>query len=688
MSGFTQNDQVAINTIRALAADVVGKANSGHPGAPMGMAPVAHVLFSRFMNFNSKNPKWINRDRFVLSNGHACALQYILLHLAGYKVSMDDLKSFRQIDSITPGHPELGVTDGIEVTTGPLGQGISNAVGLAIAQAHMGAVFNKDNFSLIDNYTYVFTGDGCLQEGVASEACSLAGHLKLGNLIAIYDDNKITIDGDTAVSFTEDVEARFKSYGWEVLHVEKGDDDVAAIEAALKEAQKTKDQPTIINLKTTIGFGSLKQGGHDVHGAPLKKDDITQLKKKFGFNPEETFAVPQETYDIYNAAAEKGAKAEADWNALFKQYAEKYPKEASELTRRVEGRLPEGWEKALPTYTTSDAAVGSRKLSETTISKLAEVLPELVGGSADLTGSNLTRWKNAEDFQHPSTGLGSYAGRYFRFGVREHGMAAICNGIAAYGGLIPFGATFLNFVSYAAGAVRLSALSHLRVLQVATHDSIGLGEDGPTHQPVETAAWLRAVPNLAFWRPADGNETSASYLVSILSQHTPSVLAFSRQNLPQLANSSIEKAAKGGYVLEEVENADVTLVSTGSEVPLCLEAVNQLKSKGIKARLVSLPCFEVFETQSREYKLSVLPSGAPILSVEAYSTFGWGQYSHDHFGLKAWGASGPYDQVYKKFDLTPEGIAKRAEKVVSFYKKRGQPVFSPLISALDDISDE
>ncbi|WWD00436.1 transketolase [Kwoniella sp. B9012] len=688
MSGFTQNDQVAINTIRALAADVVGKANSGHPGAPMGMAPVAHVLFSRFMRFNSKNPKWINRDRFVLSNGHACALQYILLHLAGYKVSMDDLKSFRQIDSITPGHPELGVTDGIEVTTGPLGQGISNAVGLAIAQAHMGAVFNKDNFSLIDNYTYVFTGDGCLQEGVASEACSLAGHLKLGNLIAIYDDNKITIDGDTAVSFTEDVEARFKSYGWEVLHVEKGDDDVAAIEAALKEAQKTKDQPTIINLKTTIGFGSLKQGGHDVHGAPLKKDDITQLKKKFGFNPEETFAVPQETYDIYNAAAEKGAKAEADWNALFKQYSEKYPKEASELTRRVEGRLPEGWEKALPTYTTSDAAVGSRKLSETTISKLAEVLPELVGGSADLTGSNLTRWKNAEDFQHPSTGLGSYAGRYFRFGVREHGMAAICNGIAAYGGLIPFGATFLNFVSYAAGAVRLSALSHLRVLQVATHDSIGLGEDGPTHQPVETAAWLRAVPNLAFWRPADGNETSASYLVSILSQHTPSVLAFSRQNLPQLANSSIEKAAKGGYVLEEVENADVTLVSTGSEVPLCLEAVGQLKSKGIKARLVSLPCFEVFETQSREYKLSVLPSGAPILSVEAYSTFGWGQYSHDHFGLKAWGASGPYDQVYKKFDLTPEGIAKRAEKVVAFYKKRGQPVFSPLISALDDISDE
>ncbi|WVN88724.1 transketolase [Cryptococcus depauperatus CBS 7841] len=687
MSAINKTDLTSVNTIRALAADVVAKANSGHPGAPMGMAPISHILFTRFMRFNPKNPKWINRDRFVLSNGHACALQYILLHLAGYDVSMDDLKQFRQVNSITPGHPELGVTPGIEVTTGPLGQGISNAVGLAIGQAHMGAIFNKEGFPLIDNYTYVFVGDGCLQEGVASEACSLAGHLKLGNLIAIYDDNKITIDGDTAVSFTENVEMRFKSYGWNVLHVEKGDDDLAAIENAVNEARKNTDAPTIINLKTTIGFGSLKAGGHDVHGAPLKKDDIVQLKKKFGFSPDETFAVPQETYDVYRQAAERGTQKENEWHSLFKSYAEKYPHEASEFQRRIDGRLPDGWEKALPTYTSADAAVGSRKLSETTITKLVEVLPELVGGSADLTGSNLTRWKNAEDFQHPSTGLGSYKGRYFRFGVREHGMTAICNGIAAYGGLIPFGATFLNFVSYAAGAVRLSALSHLRVIQVATHDSIGLGEDGPTHQPVETAAWLRAIPNLAFWRPADGNETSASYLVALLSQHTPSVLAFSRQNLPQLANSSIEKAAKGGYVLEEVENADVTLVSTGSEVALCLQALEQLKSKNIKARLVSLPCFEAFNAQPKEYKLSVLPSGAPILSVEAYSTFGWGAYSHDHFGLQAWGASGPFAQVYEKFDMTPDGIAKRAEKVVSFYKKRGQPVFSPLISALDEITE-
>jgi transketolase len=356
-------------------------------------------------------------------------------------------------------------------------------------------------------------------------------HLKLGNLIAIYDDNKITIDGDTAVSFTEDVEARYKSYGWEVLHVERGDEDLAAIDAAIIEAKKTTDKPTMINLKTTIGFGSLKAGGHDVHGAPLKGDDIKQLKEKFGFNPEEKFAVADDVYKLYAEASEKGAKAEAAWTESFKKYGEKYPTEAAELQRRMEGRLPEGWEKALPTYTTEDAAVGSRKLSESTINKLAEVLPELIGGSADLTGSNLTRWKGAEDFQHPSTGLGTYKGRYFRFGVREHGMNAIANGLAAYGGIIPFVATFLNFVSYAAGAVRLSALSHFRVLNVATHDSIGLGEDGPTHQPVETAAWLRATPNLAFWRPADGNETSATYLVAIKSQHTPSVMAFSRQNV-------------------------------------------------------------------------------------------------------------------------------------------------------------
>ncbi|KAL7422477.1 Transketolase [Cryptotrichosporon argae] len=684
---FTQDDQHAVNTIRVLAADVVAKANSGHPGAPMGMAPVAHVLFSKFLRYNPKNSKWFNRDRFVLSNGHACALQYILLHLAGYKVSMDDLKAFRQIDSITPGHPEVGVTDGIEVTTGPLGQGISNAVGLAMAQAHLGAAYNKDGFPLVTNKTYAFLGDGCLQEGVASEACSLAGHLQLGNLIAIYDDNKITIDGDTAVSFTEDVEMRFRSYGWDVKHVEGGDSDLEAIYAAIKEARDNATKPTIINLKTTIGFGSLKAGGHDVHGAPLKADDIAQLKKKFGFDPEKKFDVPQTVYDLYHAKGAEGAKEEAEWEKTLAAYTEKYAQEGAELKRRIAGELPEGWEQVLPTFTPSDPAIASRKLSETIINKISGVLPEFFGGSADLTGSNLTRWKDAVDFQPPSTNLGNYAGRYVRYGVREHGMTAIANGLAAYGGIIPFTATFLNFVSYAAGAVRLSALSHLRVLNIATHDSIGLGEDGPTHQPVETAAWLRAVPNLQFWRPADGNETSAAYLVALKSAHTPSVFALSRQNLPQLAGSTIEKAARGGYVLEEVENPDVQIVSTGSEVGLCVAAAKKLQDKGLKVRLVSLPCTQVFEGQDRAYKLSVLPSGAPILSVEAYSTFGWGSYSHDHFGLKAWGASGPYDKVYEKFEITPDGIAQRAEKVANFYKKRGQPVFSPLISALDDISE-
>lgn len=601
---------------------------------------------------------------------------------------MDDLKAFRQVDSNTPGHPEVHHTDGIEVTTGPLGQGFANAVGLAIAQAHMAGTFNKKDFPVFDNHTYMFTGDGCLQEGVASEAASTAGHLQLGNLIAIYDDNHITIDGDTNCSFTEDVEMRFKAYGWEVLHVDDGNTDYAAIYNAIQQAKKNTSQPTLIRLRTIIGYGSTEQGTGHVHGAPLKKDDIAHMKGVFGFNAAETFAVPSDTKSYYSNVVKKAATYEEEWNKMFKAYSQKYPAEAAEVTRRMEGRLPEGWEKALPTYTTADAAVGSRKLSETTITKLAAVLPEFIGGSADLTGSNLTRWKGATDFQPPATGLGEWGGKYLRFGVREHGMVAIANGLAAYGGIIPFTATFLNFVSYAAGAVRLTALSHFRVLNIATHDSIGLGEDGPTHQPVETVAWLRALPNMMVWRPADGNETSAAYLVCIKSSSTPSTLCFSRQNLPQLEGSSIEKAAKGGYVLQEVANADITIISTGSEVCLVLDAAKKLQEKGLKVRIVSLPCWEVFQNQDNEYKLSVLPSGAPVLSVEAYSTFGWGALSHEHFGLKAFGASGPYQKVYEKFDMTPAGIASRAEKVVAFYKKRGHPIYSPLISALGGIDDE
>ncbi|KAJ4418327.1 Transketolase [Gnomoniopsis sp. IMI 355080] len=666
--GYDKTDELTINTIRVLAADATAHANSGHPGAPMGMAPVAHVLFNKFMKFNPKNPKWLNRDRFVLSNGHGCMLQYALLHLYGYDLTIDDLKGFRSVDSKTPGHPEAHDTPGVEVTTGPLGQGICNAVGLAMAQAHTAAVFNKPGFELINNYTYCFLGDGCLMEGVSSEACSLAGHLQLGNLIAVWDDNHISIDGDTNQAFTEDVKKRYESYGWQVLEVADGDHDLAGIEAAIKEAKSVTDKPTLIKLKTIIGFGSKNQGTHGVHGSPLKADDIKQLKEKFGFNPDKSFDVPQEAYDLCGKAASSGAAAEQEWNKLFSSYAEKYKSEADDLVRRQKGDLPEGWEKSLPLYTPADSAVASRKLSETVLQKIHQVLPELFGGSADLTGSNLTRWKEAVDFQPPATGLGDYSGRYVRYGVREHGMGAILNGLAAYGTILPYGGTFLNFVSYAAGAVRLSALSQQRVIWVATHDSIGLGEDGPTHQPIETLAHFRALPNCMVWRPADGNETSAAYYVALTSKHTPSILALSRQNLPQLEGSTIDKSIKGGYVLHEVEGAQVTLVSTGSEVCICVDAVKELEKKGIKARVVSIPCFEVFDAQSKDYRLSVLPDGIPSLSVEVMSTMGWERYTHEQFGLNRFGASGAYLDVYKKFEFTPEGIAKRAIATVDFWK--------------------
>jgi len=667
--GFTDVDQLAINTIRLLAVDATFKSNSGHPGAPMGMAPVAHVLFNKIMNFNPKNSKWLNRDRFVLSNGHACMLQYALLHLYGYKLSMDDIKSFRSIDSLTPGHPEAHDTDGVEVTTGPLGQGFSNAVGLAIAQHHAAGEFNKPGFDLIDHYTYVFLGDGCLMEGVASEAASMAGHLQLGGLIAIYDDNHISIDGDTNCAFTEDVVKRFEAYGWHTEIVEDGDHDLEAMEKAIKKCQAVKDKPSLIKLRTTIGFGSKQQGTHGVHGSPLKADDIKQLKEKFGFDTEKSFVVPQEVYDICHKRADEGAAKEQEWNQLLEKYAQEHKEEAADLKRRLSGELPEGWEKKLPTYSPSDSAVATRKLSEVVLQNIHDVIPELVGGSADLTGSNLTRWKEAVDFQPPSLGIGDWSGRYIRYGVREHAMGAAMNGLAAYGTVVPYGGTFLNFVSYAAGAVRLSALSQVRVIWVATHDSIGLGEDGPTHQPIETLAHFRALPNCMVWRPADGNETSAAYYVALTSKHTPSILALSRQNLPQLENSTIANAIKGGYVVHEIEKADITLVSTGSEVGICVDAVKYLNDNHkIKARVVSIPCFEVFDAQSKEYRLSVLPDGIPSLSVEVMSTMGWERYTHEQFGLNRFGASGAYKDVYEKFEFTPEGVSKRALATIDFWK--------------------
>ncbi|KAG0081475.1 Transketolase [Podila epicladia] len=669
---FTQDDSHAINTIRVLAADTVFKSNSGHPGAPMGCAPMAHLLFSRYMNFNPKNPHWANRDRFVLSNGHACALHYILLHLTGYPTSIEDLKQFRQVNSKTPGHPEAHITVGIEVTTGPLGQGFANAVGLAIAEAHMAATFNKPGFDLFNNYTFVILGDGCLQEGVASEAASLAGHLQLGKLIALYDDNHISIDGDTEVSFTEDVAKRFEAYGWHVQIVADGNHDLESIARAIEEAKKVTNKPSLIKIFTTIGFGSLNQGTEKVHGSPLKADDIVQLKKAFGFNPEEHFVVPQTTYDLYHAKAAKGAHLNQEWDALLENYVTHHPEEGAQLKRRLHKDLPENWATALPRYTPADKPTATRKLSEAVLNKIADILPELVVGSADLTGSNLTRWKNAVDFQPVSTGIGNYAGRYIRYGVREHGMSAVMNGLDAYGGIIPVGATFLNFISYASGAVRLSALTGHRIIYIMTHDSIGLGEDGPTHQPIETMAMIRATPNLVDLRPADGNETSGAYLFAISAKHRPSVLSLTRQDLPQLEGSSIEKTLKGGYVLQEVDGADVTLIGTGSEVSLCVDAAKILHDRGIKARIVSMPSTTLFDEQDHGYRASVLIDGIPAVSVEAMSTFGWDRYAHEAIGIDTFGASGPYKDVYKHFGLVPDVVAGKVQKIVAFYKSEGR----------------
>ncbi|KAK3828536.1 MAG: transketolase [Benniella sp.] len=669
---FTHDDTRAINTIRVLAADTVFKSNSGHPGAPMGCAPMAHLVFSRFMNYNPKNPKWANRDRFVLSNGHACALQYILLHLMGYNLTIDDLKSFRQLHSKTPGHPESHITEGIEVTTGPLGQGFANAVGLAIAEAHMAATFNKPGYELFNNYTFMITGDGCLQEGVSCEAASLAGHLQLGKLIALYDDNHISIDGDTEVSFTEDVVKRFEAYGWHVIVVKDGNSDLESIASAIEEAKKVTDKPSLIKVFTTIGFGSLLQGTEKVHGSPLKADDIVQLKKNMGFNPEESFVVPQEVYDLYHAKAAKGAALNQSWDALVEKYSAEYPELGAELKRRLNKELPQNWADALPRFTPADKPVATRKLSEAVLNKIADILPELVIGSADLTGSNLTRWKTAVDFQPENSGIGNYSGRYLRYGVREHGMCAVMNGLDAYGGIIPAGATFLNFISYASGAVRLSALSGHRVLYIMTHDSIGLGEDGPTHQPIETMAMIRATPDLVDLRPADGNETSGAYLFAITTKHRPSVLALTRQDLPQLEGSSIEKTLHGGYVLQEVQGADVTLIGTGSEVSLCVDAAKLLAQKGIKARIVSMPSTTLFDEQSHDYRASVLIDGVPAVSVEAMTTFGWSRYAHESIGIDTFGASGPFKEVYKHFGLVPDAVADKVQKIVEFYKSQAR----------------
>lgn len=660
------DDAKCINAVRALAADVVQGAKSGHPGAPMGCAPIAHVLWGHEMNYNPKNPNFANRDRFVLSNGHCCALQYSMLHLTGYNLSVDDLKQFRQVNSKTPGHPENEITDGVEVSTGPLGQGLSNAVGFAIAQKHLAAEFNKPSFPLIDHKIFVLCGDGCLQEGVTAETCALAGHLKLGNLILLYDDNSIQIDGSTDLAFTEDVLTRFRAYGWHTQSVIDGDHNTAGIMAAIANARAVSDQPSIIKVTTTIGFGSLKQGSEKTHGAPLGDDDIAQLKTKFGFDPSKKYAVDEDVYDRYRAAAEHGAEVEKSWDALFASYSEKFPDLAAEFSRRVLKReLPSGWRDALPSFGEGSKNEATRAYSGHVLNAVAEAVPELMSGSADLTPSNKTWLKCSHDFQHATPD-----GRYIRFGVREHGMAAVCNGMASYGGVIPACATFLTFVGYALGAIRMSALSHFRVLYIMTHDSIGVGEDGPTHQPIETLMHCRTIPNLLVLRPCDGAETAGAYEVALQNAHTPSVLAFSRQTAPRISGASREGVHKGAYIVDACEGSpQLVLVGTGTEVLLCVKAKEILlkEDASLRINVVSMPCWELFEAQTREYQLSVFPNGAVTISCEAATTIGWERYAHGSVGINTFGMSGKGADVYKHFDITESAVARQAQIYLKHY---------------------
>lgn len=668
MAVATQSvEELCVNAIRFLAIDAVQKANSGHPGLPMGAAPMAFTLWDKFMRFNPKNPKWFNRDRFVLSAGHGCMLQYALLHLFGYdSVTIEDIKQFRQWGSRTPGHPENFETLGVEVTTGPLGQGICNGVGLALAEAHLGAKFNKPDATVVDHYTYVILGDGCNMEGISGEACSLAGHWGLGKLIALYDDNHISIDGSTDVSFTEDVSKRFEAYGWHTLHVENGNTDLDAIAAAIEEAKKVTDKPTMIKVTTLIGYGSPnKQDTAGVHGAALGDAEIKLTRENLGWNYE-PFEVPEDVYAHFHKAIERGASLEAEWESTFAQYKTKYPEEGAELQRLIDNKLPEGWDKDLPALTPADKSLATRKHSENTLNALAPNLPELIGGSADLTHSNLTELHCSGDFQK-----GAYENRNVHFGVREHAMGAICNGMLLHGsGLVPYCATFLVFADYMRAAIRLSALSEAGVIYVMTHDSIALGEDGPTHQPVETIASLRAIPNLMVFRPADGNECSAAYKVAVENRTRPTLIALTRQGVPNLAASSIENGSKGGYIAIDCgcNSPDIILIGTGSEVGLCVDAAAKLTEEGKKVRVVSMPCWEVFDEQSDEYKESVLPSAVTKrLSVEAGISMGWSKYvggSGASVSIETFGASAPGDKLMQEFGFTVENVVAKAKALL------------------------
>lgn len=666
---FGQVDALSVNAIRTLSIDAIEKANSGHPGMPMGAAPMAYTLWTRYMNHNPKNPHWFNRDRFVLSAGHGSMLLYSLLHLSGYNLTIEDLKQFRQWGSKTPGHPEYGHTPGVDATTGPLGQGISMAVGMAMAERHLAAVYNKDNYELVDHYTYSICGDGDLMEGVSAEAASLAGHLQLGKLVVLYDSNDISLDGDLDRSFSESIEKRFKSYGWQYIRVEDGN-DLEAIAKAIEEAKNDQTHPTMIEVRTVIGYGSPnKSGKSDVHGAPLGADELKLTKEAYNWTFEEDFHVPNEVYEQFKKlVVENGEKKEKEWNALYASYKEEYPELAVQFETANSGDLVEGWDKDLPVYE-EGKSLASRASSGEALNAIAKNLSYLIGGSADLAGSNKTTIKGVGDFTPES-----YEGRNIWFGVREFAMGAAMNGMALHGGLKVFGGTFFVFSDYLRPAIRLAALMNLPVTYVFTHDSIAVGEDGPTHEPVEHLASLRAMPNLDVLRPADGNETAAAWKLAVESTTRPTALVLTRQNLPTLngtADKAYEGVSKGAYVVSpaNTETPDVLLLASGSEVSLAVEAQKSLQNEGIHASVVSMPSWHRFEQQTKEYKESVIPKNVKKrLGIEMATSLGWHRYTGDEgdvLAIDQFGASAPGEKIMEEYGFTVQNVVARVKSLLN-----------------------
>lgn len=672
--GLLKLDQLCVDTIRFLAVDGVEKAKSGHPGMPVGLAPAAYILWTRHLRHNPANPQWHNRDRFVLSGGHGSMLLYSLLYLTGYGLTLDDLKQFRQWGSKTPGHPEYNPQLGIELTTGPLGQGISSAVGMAIAQKYLASHFNREGFPIIDYKVYVFCGDGDLEEGISSEACSLAGHLGLDNLVVIYDDNHISIDGQTELSFTEDRAKRFQAYGWHVQKVDGDGNDMKKFERALINAKSEVERPSMVQLRTHIAYGApTLQDTAKAHGAPLGEQEIKGMKEKFGWDPNQQFVVPQKALDHMRQAVEQGAEAEKQWNTLFEQYAQQYPDLAKEFQDAAEGRLPVKLDEILPKFEPGKA-VATRQASGKVLDAIMPKLPLVLGGSADLTPSNNTQFAGVVDFQKDAPG-----GRYIRYGVREHAMGAIMNGISVSRLLRAYGGTFLVFSDYMRGAVRVAALSKYPTIFVWTHDSIGLGEDGPTHQPVEHFAALRAIPDLLVIRPADANETAQAWKYALEHPHQPVGLLLSRQGLPVIDQSryaSASNLSRGAYVLTSWGNPEVILMASGSEVQIAMEAATKLDAEGIASQVVSMPCWSLFEKQDEKYRNSVIPPQVKArVGIEAATDFGWHRWLGDHgvfIGMQGFGASAPYKACFENFGITTDNVVKAAREIVKKLTEQGQ----------------